>query len=334
MNTDMKKSNKTGCLQGKRNPAQWAFTLIELLVVIAIIAILASMLLPALAKAKAGAAKAKCSSNLKQLGDAITMFAGDNNETYCPGADQSSSTPQIGWDTYINFYISGGHLTYKQFQAIDNAGGYIPAAMMPQVLHCPADSGPDTYYLASTGQGVYGRRSYAMNAAGLENGAGQTDISTTYTLPAVAQGVGVYWDGDQNNILNAPGFKTSVVLQPANTILLVEQPNGRNAAGNSWPAICLGPYSTDGNNGVGDEVQIDSGDSDNEGAALYASSGNTFNYLFHDNHVSSYSIQKTVGVGSTNIAGTWSVPANGNLPAASGSGPKGMWTIKNPNGNY
>ena len=60
------------------------FTLIELLVVIAIIAILAALLLPALAKARKKAQQANCTSNLKQLSYAISMYTADNNE-YLPG---------------------------------------------------------------------------------------------------------------------------------------------------------------------------------------------------------------------------------------------------------
>jgi len=122
------------------------FTLIELLVVIAIIAILAALLLPALAGAKAKAWTINCISQQKQLALAWNMYADDNQERIVmawplpPGYDLpwlynpppqlpifTAGTSPEAWDTIL---VQAG---YKQ-------GALYPYAPNPAVLHCPADS--------------------------------------------------------------------------------------------------------------------------------------------------------------------------------------------------
>src|SRR5690348_15676565 len=92
--------NKTALNEKGNSGTHSAFTLIELLVVIAIIAILASLLLPALAKAKLKAQGVQCMNNHRQLAFAWRMYSEDNHETllYASG--------QFSYDN-TNVWVSG-----------------------------------------------------------------------------------------------------------------------------------------------------------------------------------------------------------------------------------
>jgi len=86
------------CL-GAQKARTKGFTLVELLVVIGIIALLISILLPSLNKARETANKAKCASNLHQLGLAILLYQGDNQQLYPRTIMDTSGTPKPTWAT-------------------------------------------------------------------------------------------------------------------------------------------------------------------------------------------------------------------------------------------
>jgi prepilin-type N-terminal cleavage/methylation domain-containing protein len=110
------------------------FTLIELLVVITIIAILAAILFPVFARAKAAAKQTACISNLKQIGTAMTLYMGDHDDIFPYAVDASDKFDPNIWAGQPEFQAQIPYM-------LEMPDALLPYTKSKEIFHCPSDNG-------------------------------------------------------------------------------------------------------------------------------------------------------------------------------------------------
>lgn len=185
--------------EGVRSERTAGFTLIELLVVIAIIAILASMLLPALSHAKEKAKTAQCTSNNKQIGVASKMYADDNRDYYYSGLDDQNRPGAVnnGGQWFLNPRSTVMRKAVKDNGQVDTEaywalGYYNYFAGNRKLFGCPSANVVDEWrdfglnypkeYWANSAYGMCERLILAYSGPGSQYGTGGGRLKTTSYL--------------------------------------------------------------------------------------------------------------------------------------------------------
>src|SRR5258707_9077584 len=203
---------------GKTRRCSAGFTLIELLVVIGIIAILAAMLLPALARAKAKAQQSYCLNNLKQLALGMSIYIVDSNDVYAGAASANTYGPHledwIYWRVGANTpTVNGVLMTLEKSTLIRVLG----TGGSTNLFRCPMDrSDSDRIAQAQSGDGPY-LYSYEFTSLHLDANNANHGITTIIELNGAAH-----------------PFKSTQVHDPAKKMMVVE-PTGSLNPGDEPP---------------------------------------------------------------------------------------------------